>query len=1032
MSCRFVAFLVLSFVMLDSAAAQTRSGERFQLALGLINRGMHDDAARQLARFVKDQPEHAQVSEANYRLGVCQLELKQPAVAIASFQQALRGRAFKLKAECRYRLGHTLKQLEKHAEAAEQFRQLVDEAGDGHYLAAPSLFAGGESLRQTKNDKGALAVYRKCADLDKDKGGRFAVTALYQAGFIQMRRGEYADAGLLFQQAGDRYPKHAAYGECRFLQGEAALRAGKVEVARAAFQLAMEAGGDFADDASMGLGYASVKAEQTAQAIKDFQQVIGQFPKSPMVGKAMLECGRALYQSRQFEPAVQQLDVLLKRSSESDEMRWSGLELRGLAYLDQGKTEAAARDFLDAIQIAEGADDQGRMYYSLAEAYADGGQWEEALDSYTKSQAKSEDNAPRRGEALYGRCLALHRLTRYAESNELVKQFLEDFADHELATTARFALAENLFGLKQYAAADTAYKAIPEDHKLSGKSVFKAAWCSYLSGDYKTAAKRFGAIANSERPKDKMMVEESLSMECLAWLDAGSPVKALQSADRYRDTNPEGRYTARTERVAARVLKQQGKLKLAASRLSRAAANEKSPERAFADKLEFAEVLFKQGDFAAATKAYVPLVEREDKIGGRAHEGLAWCAFELGEDAQCAEWIERGVEHPAIGDSKADLLELLSALNHRQEDWLAAIKTSTRFLKAYPEHVRAGEMRYTLGVAQSRSGSLKAARMTFESLREVSIARPDRLFYELAWVCRRAKDEPAAIAAFGKVATLSKDEDLTGESCLHVGEALLKADKVAEGLTCLQKVAGKYEGRAQYLCGFTRFEAGKFGMARAHFEQIVDFGDAHTLYYEAQFFVGETQYHEGDYKGAVDRYAILIGRKPAHERAQTARLHHGECLVRTDQAREASGVLQEYLRRLESKAAREVGDQPRANLWLGQAWQKQDEWVRAEAAFKIVTNLTDDELSAEAQFRIGQSRQSNDKLDDAVEAFVKLSILYGHATWVQRGLDAAGDCYLKLGKPQKARKLFDELIERYPASSLSKRAQAKLQTIKGK
>lgn len=1031
MSGRSVAFLVLSSLVLESAAAQDRSTERYQIALGLINREMHDDAVVQLARFVAEQPSHVKASEANYRLGICYVKLKKPDEAIVAFRRSLRGRAFKLKVECRYRLGHTLQKSDKHADAADQFRRLVGEAGDKHYLAAPSLFAGGESLRQIKNDTAALVAYRKCADLDKDKGGRFAVTALYQAGFIQLRHGEFTDAGKLFQRAADGYPKHAAYGECRFLQGEAALRADDSGAARAAFELSVRDGGEFADDATMGLGYAAVKAEKTSQAIADFQQVIVRFPKSPLVGKAMLERGRALYKSRQFKPAVQQLDSLLKRSSEPADLRWPGLELRGLAHLDLGDTKAAVRDLRGAIQTVKEPLEQGRMYYSLAEAYADGGQWKNALAAYGECQSKSEDKT-RRGEALYGQCLALHRLERYTDSNELVREFLKDFSDHELGTTARFALAENLFSLKQYPDADKVYSQTPVDHKLSGKAIFKGAWCSYLSGKFKAAANRFGALANSKRPQDRLMCEESLSMAALAWLEAGSLSLALQSADHYRGENPEGRYLARTERVAARVLKRQGKLKQAASRLSRAVANERSPERAFADRLEFAEVLFKQGDFVAASKAYALLITRKDKVGGRAHEGLAWCAFELGEDNECADWVERGLKHPGIAEGKADLLELLSALNHRKQDWAAAIAASQRFLKAFPKHARAGEMRYTLGVAQSRAGELKDARATLEALQNVKLARPDRLFYELAWVCRRSQDEPAALRAFGKAAAVSKDKDLAGECRLHVGEALLKQDKAADALTQLQQVAGRYEGRAQYLCGFTRFEQDKFALARRHFERIVGLGAEHSLYYEAQFFVGETNYRERDYKGAADRYSILIGRKPTHDRAQTARLHHGESLVRTDRAREASGVLKDYIRRLDTKAKRAVGELPRANLWLGQAWQDLEDWTRAEQAFAVVTDLTDDELSAEAQFRIGASRRSNGKLDEAVEAFVKLSILYGHATWVQRGLDAAGNCYVKLGKPRKAVKLFDELIRRYPDSDLAKRAQTTLQTIKSR
>ena len=95
-----------------------------------------------------------------------------------------------------------------------------------------------------------------------------------------------------------------------------------------------------------------------------------------------------------------------------------------------------------------------------------------------------------------------------------------------------------------------------------------------------------------------------------------------------------------------------------------------------------------------------------------------------------------------------------------------------------------------------------------------------------------------------------------------------------------------------------------------------------------------------------------------------------------------------------------------------------------------VTDLTDSELSAQAQYRIGECRMIRGQLSEAVDAFVKLSILYQHANWVQRGLNSAGDCYLKLKKPKKAARLYEELLSRFPKCELAKTAQTKLKNIR--
>ena len=93
MSGRFPCILVAVAALHVSLGAQNRASERFQLAVGLIDRGMHDDAAKQLERFLEEQPQHANRDEAQYRLGCCYLKLDKPAKAVAALRAALGGGA---------------------------------------------------------------------------------------------------------------------------------------------------------------------------------------------------------------------------------------------------------------------------------------------------------------------------------------------------------------------------------------------------------------------------------------------------------------------------------------------------------------------------------------------------------------------------------------------------------------------------------------------------------------------------------------------------------------------------------------------------------------------------------------------------------------------------------------------------------------------------------------------------------------------------------------------------------------------------
>jgi len=71
-------------------------------------------------------------------------------------------------------------------------------------------------------------------------------------------------------------------------------------------------------------------------------------------------------------------------------------------------------------------------------------------------------------------------------------------------------------------------------------------------------------------------------------------------------------------------------------------------------------------------------------------------------------------------------------------------------------------------------------------------------------------------------------------------------------------------------------------------------------------------------------------------------------------------------------------------------------------------------------------------MQGAVDAFVKLSILYGQEEWIRRGLLAAGVCYEELQQPTKAAKFFHELTERFPDAAESQEARAHLSKLEGR
>jgi TolA-binding protein len=1022
---------VIALFLVPALAAQ-RADEDFQLGLGLVQRGLHAEAAQAFERFVRAQPDHERTAEALYRLGHCRSETGQRGPAIAAWQRALeRDRGFALRGECRYRLGHALREDGQLEPALAAFEALLADAPRDHYLLVPAQYAAGECARDLGRKERALELFTAAAASDQPEYG---LPGDYQAGFLLLALERPADAAASFGRAADRFPQHAAALECRYLQGDAAFRARDFAAAQAAFAPVRAAGGEFADDAALGLAWCAVEAGDAEAALRAFRAVVAMDANGPLAGRAQLEAGRLLHRAGRHDAAVEELAPLLGDGAPSGAQRalvCEALEIAGLSLLHASQPAPARAHLQRALTLEPSAAAAARLAYGIGEASAQQGEWQAALAAYRECLAKAPD-PELAGDARYGECLTLHKLEQLEASLEVARAFGREHAGHRLAAHARFAVAENLFALARYAEADTAYEQVPAAGELAPRAAFKRAWCAYLQGERALAAQRFGALVPAE-PSDQPLVEEALSMEALALFESGAGERALAAADRYRARHPQGQFLARTERVASRVLRARGELAAAAERLAHAAKSAATPQEAGEDRLEQADLVFRSGDFEAAAKTYTALAERADAVGARARAGLAWCAFELGDDPRCLRESKTALAHPQADAERAGMLELQIAVHQRAARWDEAAAVAREFLAGRGEHARAPHVRFALGLAQARGGDDAQARATLEQLvAGGGFDRMDRAWYELAWACRRQGDEPAALAAFAKVADASQDADLAGEARLHLGTALL-ADDVAKARELLAQVGGQHRARALYRLGFSWFEKNEHARALQPFDEMLALAAAGTLtdgtlIGEARFFAGECRLALGEHALAAEHYRALLAAAADHERAPAARLHLGRCALELGRPEEAIDVLAQHLAGAEQAPA---ADRARAHLWLGQARLAAGQHERAEQELVAATRLSEGEVAAQAQFCIGEARRARDDLEGAVDAYVKLSVLYAHEQWVQRGLLEAARCYEKLEQIDKAQRFFAELVERFPDAPATKEAREALQRLRG-
>jgi TolA-binding protein len=112
--------------------------------------------------------------------------------------------------------------------------------------------------------------------------------------------------------------------------------------------------------------------------------------------------------------------------------------------------------------------------------------------------------------------------------------------------------------------------------------------------------------------------------------------------------------------------------------------------------------------------------------------------------------------------------------------------------------------------------------------------------------------------------------------------------------------------------------------------------------------------------------------------------------------------------------------------WAQQNLNKLDEAI---TLYKDVIARTSREVAARAQFMIGEIQFQQKKHGEAVISFYKVSAGYGYPRWQADATYEAARCFEVLDKPAQAKKLYQELIEKFPQSDKAPLAQDRVKEL---
>lgn len=793
-----------------------------------------------------------------------------------------------------------------------------------------------------------------------------AANARYYLGLCRIKQKQWADAATTLREFITAAPTHPQAGDALSLLGEAFWQAGKRDEAVAAWQrfVREQPQSPRLPDALYALGVGEAQTGKKTEAAATLARFAQEFPQHPLAADVAI--WRADLALAANQPAAADT-FLTPVAATAGPRQAEALDRLGTARWNQKQWAPAAEAFAQLVAKHPTSPLAARATLAAGRAWLEAGRPDDARPLLEKAAAG-------KGPEAFD---AAHRLARL-ELDAKRPQPAADRASRALAaakgrtdiaadTLLDLAIdrADALLALGTHAAAAQAYQELAASHQKSDR---RPDWLLLAVRALRDAGDRPAALALAE----KLVADHPSGPHAdMAWYrlgqlrqDAGKQAAAIEAFTACVKAAPQGPR-------AAWALLATGWCHEAQKQLPDAIA-------------AWTAVIDQHPQSAAIASALVARSDARQRTGDF-DGGLA--------DAQrlLAAAREKKLGIDAAAAAEARLLEGLCLAGEKK--YAQAGAAFSALLRDHPQFPSADRAMFELGVAQTLDGKRPEAAATFASL-----------------VAKHPQSRYAA------------------EAWLEVGEARWEEKKWNEAATAYAAAiaaAGKDGGRASLVREQARHKLGWTHVMR---------GDHAAA---AQAFTAQlADAPQGAF--APDGQAMLGGSLLALGRAAEAEQAFAKAL--DDSSSLSSAALRDatFIRAAEATAAQEkwaeslaiaekflavapqVPQGRYAAAWARQNLGKLDE---ALAGYRGVADGPRTDLAARARLMEGEVLFEQGQHKDAIKAFFKTAYGFGEQAapapfhpWQAQATFEAARCFEVLGQPDQARKLYAELIDRYPTS----------------
>ena len=437
----------------------------------------------------------AEPQQAQYKLGICELQAKDIESARASFDRATQGLAESPWVQRAWYERGQMDLKDKHNDqAAEAFRRVLSTNAPADVAGPAEYQLGWAEFEAKRYEQAANAWKVMAATYPNDK---LAPDATYQQGVALREAKQYGPAAdvLTAYAAAHLDGEHAV--RARQLAAACLKDSGKNDQAEAMLaSLATQAKGAGADSILYDLAWAQRDAKDIPAAETTYQRLLSEHADSSMAPAAGTELAELLFADKKYDQAAAILEKVVAAKFDDPKLLARANYRLGSCYEKLNQPEKAAAIFATYSQTPGGADDMNASALVHAGlAFANDGKFDKAEQALAEMLQKysTQPDAP---VALLKLGEVQAEQQKFDASAASYQQFLEKYPKNEFVYRAQFGVGWAMENLKRFDEARKAYqKAIAATNgETAARSQFQIGETYLAEGKFEQAVPALLAV----------------------------------------------------------------------------------------------------------------------------------------------------------------------------------------------------------------------------------------------------------------------------------------------------------------------------------------------------------------------------------------------------------------------------------------------------------------------------------------------------------------------------------------------------------